>query len=214
LSHAGVERGRQWEQAQAFLTSALDDAEIYLAEAPPDMRHRKSILYWYMILMFAKKGPELSTDLRELKRYNDLLKITDELFRELGIAVPTTQLHIAHERISSRYAAAAHKWSEVVARLDSGSIDGYILTRDRAEDRFALWLNNVHEDDEDTTDNQGPKRDPTVLYRCSWCGNPSAVLRKCGGCAKARYCDANCQKLSWPEHKTECKPRKTASSSA
>ena len=24
------------------------------------------------------------------------------------------------------------------------------------------------------------------LYRCSWCGNPSAVLKKCGGCGKKR----------------------------
>ena len=25
-----------------------------------------------------------------------------------------------------------------------------------------------------------------ALYRCTWCGNPSAVLRKCGGCGKTR----------------------------
>ena len=26
----------------------------------------------------------------------------------------------------------------------------------------------------------------TQLYRCSWCTNPSAILRKCSGCGKAR----------------------------
>lgn len=58
---------QKWEQGQAFMSSALDDAQIYLTQAPPDMRHRKSILYWYMVLTLVAKGPELSIDLRELK---------------------------------------------------------------------------------------------------------------------------------------------------
>lgn len=29
------------------------------------------------------------------------------------------------------------------------------------------------------------------LYRCSFCGNCSAALRKCSRCGNARYCDAN-----------------------
>lgn len=28
-------------------------------------RHRKNVLYWYIVLLLADKGPELSTDLRE-----------------------------------------------------------------------------------------------------------------------------------------------------
>jgi hypothetical protein len=33
-----------------------------------------------------------------------------------------------------------------------------------------------------------PKVNPNVveLYRCTWCKNPSAALKKCSGCAKAR----------------------------
>lgn len=58
---------RKWDEGQALLSSALDDAKTYLAEAPPDTRHRKSVLYWFLALTLADKGPELSTDLRELK---------------------------------------------------------------------------------------------------------------------------------------------------
>lgn len=62
------------------------------------------------------------------------------------------------------------------------------------------------------------------LYRCAWCGNPSASLRKCmhcrytlitcgfltvynagSGCGKVRYCDTNCQKMGWNSHKKACK---------
>ena len=58
---------QKWVQGQAFLNSALDDAQIYLAQAPPDMRHRKNIMIWHAILTLAKKGPELSTDLHEFQ---------------------------------------------------------------------------------------------------------------------------------------------------
>lgn len=67
----------KWDEGQALLSSALDDAQIYLAQAPPDTRHRKSVLYWYMALTLADKGPELSTDLRELK-------VSHRLFRFAG----------------------------------------------------------------------------------------------------------------------------------
>jgi hypothetical protein len=58
---------RKWDEGLALLSSALDDAQIYLAKAPPDTRHRKSVLYWYIALTLADKGPELSTDLTQLK---------------------------------------------------------------------------------------------------------------------------------------------------
>lgn len=72
---------QKWEQGQAFLNSALDDAQIFLAQAPPDMRHRKSMLYWYIILTLAKKGPELSTDLHEFKVVPTLSFLPQDLTR-------------------------------------------------------------------------------------------------------------------------------------
>ncbi|KAF8123399.1 hypothetical protein EV363DRAFT_1547591 [Boletus edulis] len=203
---------QKWEQGQAFMSSTLDDARIYLAQAPPDMRHRKSILYWYIVLTLIEKGPELSTDLHELKvvpihfcfagltclatqKYTDMLKIADEFFAEFGIVPPKSQLRFAHEHISSRYAAATKKWGTAVARLDSHSIDEFILSRDRAEDRLAAWLHDIQDEDGNDSGGQQPERslhpkrsknNPSELHRCSWCGNPSAVLRKCRGCEKAR----------------------------
>ncbi|KAJ6461914.1 hypothetical protein C8R47DRAFT_1240577, partial [Mycena vitilis] len=65
---------------------------------------------------------------------------------------------------------------------------------EKIEDGLAAWLDNVHIDGE-----RDAQRHPASfsnsqieLYRCSWCGNPSAVLRKCAGCSKTRYCDASC----------------------
>ncbi|KAI0071533.1 hypothetical protein K474DRAFT_1652388 [Panus rudis PR-1116 ss-1] len=124
----------------------------------------------------------------------------------------------------------------------------------RADDYLQAWLDNHPIEDEDGNDsatstngagNEGHDHDHghscgedhsarrkknnlshVDLYRCSHCGNPSAVLRKCGGCGKTRlvcflssarsrklkharcvfrYCDSACQKAHWSEHKAACK---------
>lgn len=50
----------------AFLQSALEDAKRFLAEAPPDNRHKKSISYWCVLLTIAI-SEAVSLDLSELK---------------------------------------------------------------------------------------------------------------------------------------------------
>lgn len=57
----------KWEEGIAFLMSALDDAETFVAQAPPDNRHMNPVLYWYILLMITINEATLSTDLRELQ---------------------------------------------------------------------------------------------------------------------------------------------------
>ncbi|RPD52467.1 hypothetical protein L227DRAFT_568580 [Lentinus tigrinus ALCF2SS1-6] len=46
-----------------------------------------------------------------------------------------------------------------------------------------------------------------ALQKCSWCGALSAALKKCTGCGETQYCDANCQRPHWAEHKHTCNRR-------
>lgn len=204
---------RKWDEGLALLSSALDDAQIYLAKAPPDTRHRKSVLYWYIALTLADKGPELSTDLRQLKvstrgiflrgdpltrtrqPHVDQLRIADEFYAVFGVDPPVSQLRQAQVTIFSRYRSAAEKWGHIVARLDSTKIDHeHVVQRDKAEDQLAAWLHDFRHQNGDDIDDDLPEKsshpkwstNPAELHKCSWCGNPSAVLRKCGGCEKAR----------------------------
>lgn len=82
-----------------------------------------------------------------------------------------------------------------------------------------------------------PRAKPTVLSaqlasmklgNCSWCGGPSAALKRCAACGKTRYvvwlfgicrcltqacnryCDSGCQKQHWKTHKTECRTAQSA----
>ncbi|KAF8434497.1 hypothetical protein L210DRAFT_3613826 [Boletus edulis BED1] len=213
---------RKWEEGLSLLSSALDDAHIYLAEAPPDTRHRKSVLYWFLALTLADKGPELSEDLKELDKYVDQLKIADEFYAVFGADPPMSQLRQAQVTIFERYQSAAQQWGHIAARFDSTSIDHeHVVQRDRPEDQLAAWLHDFRHRNGDDIDDDLPEKsshpkwstNPAELHKCSWCGNPSAVLRRCGGCEKARYCDASCQKSAWSEHKIECNSRKASGSS-
>jgi hypothetical protein len=67
-------------------------------------------------------------------------------------------------------------------------------TAEDKEHELAAWLNNLNlegeegEGEEDVHGCTNPRANPkrVELYRCTHCGNPSAVLRKCR-CNKVRY---------------------------
>ena len=61
------EGDKKWEEGVAFLTSSLEDAKTYVAQAPPDARHMKNVIYWYTCLTIAMKGPDMSENLNELQ---------------------------------------------------------------------------------------------------------------------------------------------------
>lgn len=67
LLQTAVAGDNKWEEGVAFLTSAMDDAKMYVEEAPPDSRHMKNVLYWYILLTLAINGSVISKDLHELQ---------------------------------------------------------------------------------------------------------------------------------------------------
>ena len=44
---------------------------------------------------------------------------------------------------------------------------------------------------------------------CNECGqhDPNIKLLRCGRCEVVHYCNVECQKKNWPEHKKKCKKR-------
>ncbi|KAH9849548.1 hypothetical protein C2E23DRAFT_870488 [Lenzites betulinus] len=204
----------------AFLMSAWEDTKTFTAEAPPDNRHMQTILNWYIILTIAIKGPELSEDLRELAAARRKLDISTQFMNTIGFTVKKTQMRLTRELILDLYPKAVKEWGAFIKRfdeLDSRADKQKPLSSTQADDDLAAWLDNIKLDDGMVEHGHThphacshPKisMNNVALYRCTWCGNPSAVLRKCGGCGKTRYCDGECQKKHWPEHKVECKTSK------
>lgn len=95
--------------------------------------------------------------------------------------------------IRSHYTEGVAEWSSVISILDKDKeATPQVPTKDKVADDLAAWLDGVHLENEDH--DHGHCAAPTrvfesnvELYRCSWCSNPSAVLRKCSGCNKTRW---------------------------
>ncbi|RPD71460.1 hypothetical protein L226DRAFT_176052 [Lentinus tigrinus ALCF2SS1-7] len=138
------------------------------------------------------------------------------------------EINITRDLILSLYAPGTKEWGALIKRFDDldrrqGNDGASRASSSVVDDDLSECLGNVsidHRNDHADRDHQAcgshtprAKASASVetrsyeLYRCSWCGNPSAVLRRCGGCGKTRYCDGGCQKSHWAEHKGECKSR-------
>lgn len=110
-------------------------------------------------------------------------------------------MRLTQEAIMKLYSSASETFSSTISRLDTlysqenEGMERHSAATSQAEDTLSAWLNEAHIDDhEDHHRNQcisGRKSgkvatDSVELYRCSWCRNPSVVLKKCSRCSKAK----------------------------
>ncbi len=133
-----------------------------------------------------------------LKEASEKLKLAEEYAAFLGINVKNTNIRMTRHTIISRMAAASREWDEAISRYkyegDRKNLNGFVP--EKAEDDLAAWLENVKLEDEvgagaltlERVHMTHPKVNPNdvELYRCSWCRNPSAALRKCSVCETTR----------------------------
>ncbi|CAB9504691.1 Phospholipase Carboxylesterase superfamily [Seminavis robusta] len=47
-----------------------------------------------------------------------------------------------------------------------------------------------------------------VGHECDYCGKVLESIRRCSRCKKKKYCNRDCQKSHWREHKKVCQPAK------
>ena len=154
---------------------------------------------------------------------NSYLKVVEELVIYFGGKVPKTQWRMAYDTLTNRTPLAAQEWSEQVESFTTASDSTNNVPLEKAEHDLAAWLDTMHLENGDAirvthdhgTLHRAVDYSRVALYRCSWCRNPSAALKKCSGCEKARcvrpfsqaerlilsrvlrYCDLSCQKEHW-----------------
>ncbi|KAK7683476.1 hypothetical protein QCA50_013310 [Cerrena zonata] len=211
---------QRWSEGVAFLMSAYDDAKKFINEAPPDAKRMQTMLNWYIILHIAIHGPELSVELREIEPTMKKLDLSRQFLEFMNIPNKKTQLRLTREMIMHLYTPAVKNNTFFIEKLDTLHITtekSQEKSTEKAEDTLAAWIEGLQIDDAEngelgqyhhhcrTYKVAMINKADLELYRCSHCENPSAVLKKCGGCGKSRYCDSSCQKLHWPEHKKLCK---------
>lgn len=201
---------KKWEEGIAFLMSALEDSRTYVENAPPDNRHMKNVSYWYILLSLTVRASEISANMRELRvslsfiiltmiltLYQsalEVLKIADDFSSHIGVPPPKTNLRLTEQTVVKLYPSAVEEWGDIIARFDamsSAAEKATPISSEKVEDDLAAWLDGTNLDGEPRQSEPSCTRSKfsfnnVALYQCSWCGNPSAVLKKCSGCAKTR----------------------------
>lgn len=116
------------------------------------------------------------------------LSFADQFSEFTGTTPPKTNLRLAQQTVVKYYSAAVKEFSNVYLEFDKVKTkDAPMVDPEKLEDDLDAWLNDMRL--EDGTIEQilrcGSEQtlkidfEHVTLYRCSWCGNPSAVLRKC-----------------------------------
>jgi hypothetical protein len=116
-------------------------------------------------------------------------------------------MRLSQQTVVRLYPSAVKEFGDVIARAGTP----HTVSQEKLQDDLATWLEDMHVDDGEH-DSKLSGVHPVIninhvaLYRCSWCGNPSAVLGKCldpssillpglcslrshlgSGCTKTRY---------------------------
>lgn len=117
--------------------------------------------------------------------------MTSEFARLMGTQVSQSLMRLTRITVLKHYGPGVKEWGDVIARFDSlDSTQPGEIPKEKVEDDLASWLEGTHLGVEEghPVACSHPKINPNrvELYRCSWCGNPSAVLRKCRACGLTR----------------------------
>lgn len=204
------------ELGVAFLTSAMEDAKDFIANAPPDSRHMQEVIDWYMLMTITLKGPELNMSLVDFVPVLDKRDLALEFLQITGVSPAESQPVLALRTLLKHMDTGIREWGPPIMKINQLLVDEWRYTHEnnpvpeeveRRMDELATWLEKLDIEPRETkpTHCANPKVNPNqvLLYRCSHCETPSAVLRKCK-CGKVRYCDTACQKQGWKKHKPNC----------
>ena len=86
------------------------------------------------------------------------------------------------------------EYNEIFSNSGPGIHEVGVQTMDR-------WIGNKLDDNKEKR-NQSTAQSEAKL--CYYCMKPGKNLKKCGKCYTAQYCDQNCQKQHWKDHKEVC----------
>ncbi|KAG9024518.1 hypothetical protein FRB95_011377, partial [Tulasnella sp. JGI-2019a] len=189
--------------AIAYLQSALVDAKAYIDLAPIDDRLLRAIMARYFCLFIAIKGPNhVDAQLKTLQPLVDKFKLVERVSALIWSDLVQTGPKSTWTLIQGNYAEAAKEWDDIfegrnsqkggIEKAPDGSEEVERDAPDGLEDLVeCLCGGSKHEHEELNTNEESwyrhtlsPHLDESMLamMTCSFCGNPSAQMKKCAGC--------------------------------
>lgn len=115
----------------------------------------------------------------------------------MGLTPAKTNLRLTQEALVKHYPLGIKEYGHVFAKFDKikETPSSYALDSDKVRDDLSVWLEDIRLEDGTMEQHlrcgstaavmqRPPLRNVneevlTFMYRCSWCRNPSAALRKC-----------------------------------
>lgn len=118
------------------------------------------------------------------------LKLVDEISEFTGVPPPKTNMRLAQQAAVKHFPLGLKEFSAVFTELDNYKPpqSSAPVSKDKWADDLTSWLENTHIEGESlhmhlrSEASEEPRKidfENVTMYRCSWCGNPSASLRKC-----------------------------------
>lgn len=127
------------------------------------------------------------------------LDCADEFTKFEGGPIPRTRERLTTMMLLRRLGLGWAEWSPVLREAD-GECGSRPAHPQNTAEYLATLLNESNVQDPDPNFGCEPEQNgygyelpppsgesPSDLYRCSWCRTPSAVLKRCKTCGKARY---------------------------
>ncbi|KDR72534.1 hypothetical protein GALMADRAFT_751982 [Galerina marginata CBS 339.88] len=186
------------EEGVALLSCAFEDAKIFIAEAPPDSRHMRNVTCWCVLLTILFKT-EIDSDLKELEEMLYRLDIADDFSAYIGHVRSKSLLRLAQQGLVKHYRLGVAEFERSFAESEKDNSDPAIQLPSRKNQKdVTAWLEEMQREDgtkepvincgsSSSKDGQNLDHERVVMYCCSWCGNPSAAVRKCSKCSKTKY---------------------------
>ncbi|RPD52707.1 hypothetical protein L227DRAFT_514423, partial [Lentinus tigrinus ALCF2SS1-6] len=184
----------QAQEGIVSLRQALENVNVFLAEAPSDAHLRLTMLGWKLLLVMTLRGPELSDSLIELTDIRQEIEAAITTKRTFGYTIHKTRIHNAWNQILQLNDASLREWGAIIHSCNQVEARTHCSGASVEHRGFAL-----------VTDQEPLPETYLGMQQCSWCGALSVSLKKCKGCGSARYCDIMCQRGHWTEHKQACR---------
>ncbi|RPD71425.1 hypothetical protein L226DRAFT_615457 [Lentinus tigrinus ALCF2SS1-7] len=214
----------------------------FVPTVPEDLRDLLPIMDLNIIYYLIQSGNTYSLRFKKLKLLRDRIDRSARIMARPGFESAERPMKAAHETLTRHFSQGFKKWAAVVKRFDAldecyrPPIDDNVgplnpnaeplldLGADKQSDVSSRWWEPDNEPTLasllhgplrcscDRCGSMQPNPGLPILFACSWCSCRTAIVRKCSRCHDAWYCDTQCQRAHWPQHRTCCrKPEPTCS---
>ncbi|KAI0748705.1 hypothetical protein C8Q80DRAFT_1173222 [Daedaleopsis nitida] len=215
--------------AAELFQRARRTADVFLSESPPDCPENIVVLRLKIMASFVLYGQQLGDDFSELQPSLQAMRCTARLLKDLGYKIQEDTITAEFDMMMHHSREGLKSWGGLITELnrretgrrtDVLATDLDVLAEQWLEDYIEHGKMPAHcETNRLHFVHTGPvycgcdgnylisllETPSPGLYRCSRCGKRSALVRKCGRCQNAWYCNTKCQTDHWEAHKRQCR---------